>query len=202
MVRRGCKRSFGPTAQRSPKSHLHHVQQGFAPVQPQVAPVQEAFRSLGSKDLLHPLLTTFRDSPLFDPSPRRSGFGIPLTPDRGPNPHFLEKRVSGSKNPHFPSPLQRLEKGVFGPKIPIFYVFPCRKMGIFGPKTPFSRTRGNGVFGPRNLLFQEMGIRAPVWGRGNPNSGLQQYRCQIANDFKSNPLHRLETTMNRPLESI
>ena len=27
-----------------------------------------------------------------------------------------------------------------------------------------------GVFGPRNPLFQEMGIRGPVWGRGNPNS--------------------------------
>ena len=73
VVKRGCKRSFGPTAQRSPKSHLHHVQPSFAPVQPQVAPVQEAFRSLGSKDLLHPLLTTFGDFPIFDPSPRRSG---------------------------------------------------------------------------------------------------------------------------------
>ena len=73
VLRRGCKRSFGPTAQRSPKSLLHHVQPCFAPVQPQVAPVQEAFRSLGSKDLLHPLLTTFGDFPIFDPSPRRSG---------------------------------------------------------------------------------------------------------------------------------
>ena len=49
MVRRGCKRSFGPTAQRSPKSHLHHVQPCFAPVQPGVAPAQEAFRSLGPR---------------------------------------------------------------------------------------------------------------------------------------------------------
>ena len=27
-----------------------------------------------------------------------------------------------------------------------------------------------GAFGPRNPLSQEMGIRAPVWGRGNPKS--------------------------------
>ena len=27
-----------------------------------------------------------------------------------------------------------------------------------------------GVFGPRNPLFQEMGIRGPVWGRGNRNA--------------------------------
>ena len=32
---------------------------------------------------------------------------------------------------------------------------------------PFSRTEGNGVFGPRDPLFQQMGIRAPVWGRWN-----------------------------------
>ena len=73
VVRRGCKRSLGPTAQRSRKSLLHHRQPCFALVPPQVAPVQEAFCSLGSKDLLHPLLTTFGDFPVFDPSPRHSG---------------------------------------------------------------------------------------------------------------------------------
>ena len=41
-------------------------------MQHQVAPVQEAFCSLGSKDPLHPLLTTFGDFPVFDPSPRHS----------------------------------------------------------------------------------------------------------------------------------
>ena len=99
-----------------------------------------------------------------------AGVGIPPTPDRGPNPHFLEKRVSGSKNPHFPSPLQRLEKGVFGPKIPIFYVFPCRKKGICSQKTPFSTTRGNGSF-----RTPKPSIRAPVWGQGNPNAGGHIY---------------------------
>ena len=74
-------------------------------------------------------------------------FGMPLTPDSGPNPHFLAKRVSGSSDPHFPSPLHRLEKGVFGQKIPIFNVwFPCRKKGVSCQKTPISRTRGNGGF--------------------------------------------------------
>ena len=48
VARRGCKRAFGPTAQRSPKSPLHHVQPCFALVQPQAAPMQETFRSLGS----------------------------------------------------------------------------------------------------------------------------------------------------------
>ena len=55
--------------------------------------------------------------------------GIPPTPDSGPNPHFLEKWVSGSKNPHF-LPLA-LTKAVFGPKLPIFYVFPLEKKGAF-----------------------------------------------------------------------
>ena len=52
-----------------------------------------------------------------------SSVGILPTPDRGLNPHLLEKRVSGSK----PSPLQRLEKGAFGPKIPIFPCVPLQK---------------------------------------------------------------------------
>ena len=75
VVGRGCKRSFGPTAQRSPKSLVHQVQPCFAPVtsaNPGCTGA-EAFRSLGSKDLLHSLLTTFGDFPIFDPSPKRSG---------------------------------------------------------------------------------------------------------------------------------
>ena len=69
VVRRRRNRSFGATAQ----SLLRHMQPCFAPVQPHVAPVQEAFRSLGSKDLLHPLLSTFGDFPIFDP-----GLGVLL----------------------------------------------------------------------------------------------------------------------------
>ena len=82
-------------------------------------------------------------------------------------PHFLERL--GVQNPHFPSPSQRLEKGVFGPKIPIFDVFPCRKRGFFDRKLPCPERGEMGVFA-RNPLFQEMGIRAPVWGRGNPET--------------------------------
>ena len=88
VVRRGCKRSSGPTAQRSPKSLLHHVQPCFAPAQAQVAPVQEAVCSLGSKDLLPPLLTSFGDCPIFDPSPRHSGL----------RPEGLFARNSGAGN--------------------------------------------------------------------------------------------------------
>ena len=101
---------------------------------------------------------------------RELGVGIPLTPDRGQNPHFLEKRVSGSKNPHFPSPLWRLEKGVFGKNPHFLWVFPCRKKGFFDRKLPFQERGKMGVFGARNPLFQEMGIRAPVWNQGNPNT--------------------------------
>ena len=77
VVGRGCKRSFGPTAQRSPKSLLHHVQPCFAPVQPQVALVQEALRSLGPKDLLHPLITTFGDLPVVNPLSQALWFASP-----------------------------------------------------------------------------------------------------------------------------
>ena len=48
-----------------------------------------------------------------------------------------------------------------------------------GRESPFPGKEGFGVqkppflFGPRNPLFQEMGIRGPVWGWGNPNSSSQ-----------------------------
>ena len=118
-------------------------------------------------------------------SPSSPSLGIPPTPDRGPNPHFLEKRVLGSKNPHFPSRLQRLEKGVFGPKIPIFYVFPCRKMGIFGPKTPFSRTRGNGGFWTPKPSFPGNGDSGPGLGSGESSSPSRQ---KLRDEILSSPL--------------
>ena len=87
---------------------------------------------------------------------------IPPTPDRTPNPHSLEKkkRVSGSKNPHFPSPSHDLEKGDFL----------TEKRGLFDRKLPFPGRGEMRVFGPRNPLFQETGIRGPVCGPGNPNT--------------------------------
>ena len=44
----------------------------FAPVQPYFVPVQETFRSLGPKDLLHPLVTTFGKFLFSTPSPNLS----------------------------------------------------------------------------------------------------------------------------------
>ena len=96
--------------------------------------------------------------------------GSPPTPDRAPNPHVLEKRVLGSKNTHFPSPSHGLEKGVFCEKIPIFPVSLAERRGFFDRKLPFPGRGEMGVFWTPNPLFQEMGIRGPVWGRGNPKT--------------------------------
>ena len=75
---------------------------------------------------------------------------------RGPNPHFLEKRVSGSQNPHFPS----FWKREFSAKnSPFLYKGTHRKWGFLDRKLPFPafvRARGYGGFGPRNPLFQEI----------------------------------------------
>ena len=60
---------------------------------------------------------------------------IPLTPDRGPNPHFLEKRVSGSKNSHFPS-------------------FWKREFSVKNPLFPTREHIENGDFWTENSLFQ------------------------------------------------
>ena len=68
----------------------------------------------------------------------------PPTPDRAPNPHFLEKRVHKS---HFSSPSHRLEKGQCSvQKIPISTVFSLAEKGIFGPKASFPRTKLKGFF--------------------------------------------------------
>ena len=45
----------------------------FAPVQLKFAPVKKVFRSLGPKDLLHPLLTTFGNFQCSTRSPKRLG---------------------------------------------------------------------------------------------------------------------------------
>ena len=73
-----CPRSNGDLALWSPRcssvgKSLGPSETSFAPVQPHFAPVEEAFRSLGPKDLLQPLLTTFESFLFRPPSPRRMG---------------------------------------------------------------------------------------------------------------------------------
>ena len=62
VVRRGCKRSFEPRERKASCT-------GVAPVQTGLHMVQETLGGplgRGSKDLLHPLLTTFGDFLIFD----------------------------------------------------------------------------------------------------------------------------------------
>ena len=62
VARRGCKRCFEPREQRSPKSLLRHLKPVLHQCKLSFAPVQEAFGTLGPKDLLRPLPTTFGNS--------------------------------------------------------------------------------------------------------------------------------------------
>ena len=76
-------------------------------------------------------------------------------PRQAPNPHFLEKRVLGSKNPHFPSkksPFSAREQ-----KTP--FSSPCQGGGKWGSWTPKPSFPGNGDSGP-------------VWGQGNRKNNL------------------------------
>ena len=63
VVRRGCKRWLELREQKSPQESFAPSETRFAPVQPHFPLVQPHFRALGSKDLLHPLLTTFGNLP-------------------------------------------------------------------------------------------------------------------------------------------
>ena len=78
---------------------------------------------------------------------------ITLTPDRGPNPHFLKKRVRGPKTPISP----RSGKGSFLSKNPLF---PTREHIENGDSwtensllEAFVRARGNGGFWTPKLSF-------------------------------------------------
>ena len=75
---------------------------------------------------------------------------------------FWEKRVSGPKNPHFPSPSHGPEKGVFDQKIPIFPAFPCRKKkgGILAENPPFPGRVEMALLDPETLFPRKWGFRA------------------------------------------
>ena len=98
------------------------------------------------------------------------------------NPHFPEKRVSGSKKPPFPSP-SRWKREFSVKKSPFFYkgrqgesVFPCREQGYLDTKLPFParvRARGNGTFWAPKPSFPGNGDSGPVWGRECPKNSLE-----------------------------
>ena len=72
VVPRGCKRSFGRREAEVSQKSLAPSEACFALVQPYFAPVQDAFRSLGPKDLLLPLVPTFGNFLFLTPSPRHA----------------------------------------------------------------------------------------------------------------------------------
>ena len=93
--------------------------------------------------------------------------GIPTQGPEIPETPFPAKEGFAVQKPPF-----SLEKGAFCQKIPFLLQGNIWKIGIFGLKTPFSSLcKGDGQWGfwTPKPAFQEMGIQAPVWGRGNPN---------------------------------
>ena len=72
----------------------------------------------------------------------------------GQNSQIQEKRVSGSRNTHFPSPQKR---ALWVKKIPIFLVKPFREMGIFWLKAPFSGALRNRSFLTPKPSFPDFG---------------------------------------------
>ena len=92
-------------------------------------------------------------------SQSKTCMGFFLTPDSRPNPRYLQKRVSGSQNPHFPSSW----KWEFSVKrSPRFLQGNTYKMGILGPKASFSSVcKGDGKWGfwnPETLFSRKCGF--------------------------------------------
>ena len=101
---------------------------------------------------------------------------------RGPKTPSSPRSVSGSfrqkkKNPLF------FCKGTHG------------EWGFLDRKPPFPAFfKGDrGVFGPQNPLFQEMGIRAPFWGRGNRHIWCRKVPSKVPALF-SLLLHQVSTS--------
>ena len=83
-------------------------------------------------------------------------------PYKGQNRQNREKRVSGSKNSHFPVPQKwalRVKKSPFSLWSPV------EKWGFFDSKRPFLEHWEMGVFWPRNPLFPILAILTLVGGR-------------------------------------
>ena len=114
-------------------------------------------------------MSTFSDlSEATNPNSKGPKIGIPPTPDSGRNSHFLEKRVSGPKNPISPRP----GNGSFlSKKIPFLLQGNTEKMGtfFFDRKLPFPgsvRATGKGVLGPRTLFSTGNGDSDACLGSG------------------------------------
>ena len=83
-------------------------------------------------------------------------------PYRGQNRQNREKRVSGSKNSHFPVPQKW---ALWVKKSPFSLWRSVEKWGFFDSKHPFLGHWEMGVFWPRNPLFPISAILTPVGGR-------------------------------------
>ena len=81
-------------------------------------------------------------------------------------PISWKEGFGGPKTPISPRPYKGWKREFSVQKIPIFYVFPCRKKGIFRQKTPFSRTRGNGGFWTPKPSLPGNGDSGPCLGSG------------------------------------
>ena len=92
----------------------------------------------------------------------QNGVAKASAPYRGQNRQNREKRVSGSKNSHFP---RVPEMGALSQKIPISLQGSTRKMGIFWLKAPISGTLGNGSFLTPKPSFPDFGDFDPCRGR-------------------------------------
>ena len=91
-----------------------------------------------------------------------------VRPEQGSKtPKSGQKRVSESKNSHFPSPQKRASRVK---KSPFLYRPPQGKWGCFDSRRPFLGRWEMGVFRLRNPLFPDFGVFDPCRGQRICNS--------------------------------
>ena len=103
-----------------------------------------------------PLSSTFGPHfPRKEEETQLHGSALPPTPDRAPNPHFLEKRVSESKNPIPPHPHTTWKREFSAKKSPFSLCSLVEKRGFFDRKLPFPGRGEMGFLGPETLFSRK-----------------------------------------------
>ena len=101
---------------------------------------------------------------------------------RGQNPQNREKRVSGSKNSHFP---MHQKRAIWVKKSPFSLWSPVEKWGFFDSNRPFSDALGKGTFWTPKPKIPDFGDLDPCTGptRSQRLFLFSKVRCSLTGDL-------------------
>ena len=124
------------------------------------------------------ILSTFPFSGLSNDLP--VSIAIPPTPDRPWIPIFWKRGFRGPKTPISLRPHTGWKREFLVKKSPFPLCSLAEKRGFLDRKLPFPGRGEMGIFGPRNPLFQKMGIRGLSGVRGIASQAVFTYTIRTS----------------------